>query len=488
VLLGSTLAQAAGVGAVWPLALVNGVTLAAAAVLGGVLYRRIHHQLLRPLAQMRGWAQELRAGRLDARVAVPAGGDFADLARDVNRLSDELQRLSERMDNEICRQTESLAQKTRSLQVLYDVAASINIFNNLDDLLAGFLHTLTEVVRARGATVRLLDSDEGRMRLVASVGLSDEELGPLERLAADPADPSRWGTVVADGEDRAEPQHPQAAEGLTFSDGAAMQILSVPLRYHGNTLGAYNLFLDRVPSIDREDLWDVLTSVGRHLGMAIEKVRVDRQAQRLSIMQERNLLAHELHDSLAQTLASLRFQVRMMEDTLAHEGVEAARGEVAKIRSSLDEANGELRGLLAHFRSPMDSRGLVPSIEDLVGRFRRETGIVTFFQKECEHSGLPASLEMQVLRILQEALANIRKHSRAHVVRILFHCERDGGYRLLVEDDGVGMAADFLENRPGEHLGLEIMRERARRLGGTISLDSEPAEGTRVELAFTYQG
>lgn len=202
-------------------------------------------------------------------------------------------------------------------------------------------------------------------------------------------------------------------------------------------------------------------------------------------MQERNLLAHELHDSLAQTLASLRFQVRMLDDTLAQGGTAQARRELDRIQNSLEEANAELRGLLEQFRAPIDHRGLLAALQGLVERFRRETGIVTFFQKECAHAELAASQEMQVVRIVQECLANIRKHSHAHAVRILLRCDHEGHYHVMVEDDGVGFGEEVEAADAGEHLGLAILQERARRLGGELSVESEPAEGTRVELNFS---
>ena len=208
--------------------------------------------------------------------------------------------------------------------------------------------------------------------------------------------------------------------------------------------------------------------------------------QAFSIMQERNLLAHELHDSLAQTLASLRFQVRMLDDTLKQGALEQAQSELEEVRGGLEEANTELRGLLAHFRAPMDKRGLMPALEDTVARFRKETDVVTFFQKECHQPNLPASLEIHVLRIVQEALTNVRKHSRARAVRILLRCGQQGGYHVMVEDDGIGMPTETLSGNPGEHLGLAILKERAEKLGSELTIESEPSEGTRIELNFRY--
>ncbi len=458
--------------------------LVVAAALVFLVYRRIEGRLLTPLSQLRGWALAMRAGDRGIRIPEPAHGEFYDLARNINTLSDELDRLSSQMDREVRRHTEALAYKTRSLQVLYDVAASINIFNDLDDLLTRFLHTLIDVVGARAATVRLLNED-GQMQLVASVGLSVKE---QEQEQLVPMDRSMWGTVVSE-EDAAEPPRRQLAgethTRVALGDGR-LEAISVPLRYHGKTVGVYNLFVERPGLGGTQDVRDLLTSIGRHLGMAIEKVRVDQQAQRLSIMQERNLLAHELHDSLAQTLASLRFQVRMLDDTMRQGGLEQAQDELGEIQASLEEANTELRGLLAHFRAPMDIRGLLPALEDTVAHFRRETGIVTFFQKECQQPNLPASLEIHVLRIVQEALTNVRKHSRARAVRILLRCDKAGSYHVMVEDDGIGMPTETLESKPGEHLGLAILKERAESLGSELTIESEPAEGTRIELSFSH--
>jgi len=89
-----------------------------------------------------------------------------------------------------------------------------------------------------------------------------------------------------------------------------------------------------------------------------------------------------------------------------------------------------------------------------------------------------------MLRIVQESLANIRKHAHAQTVRILLTCNLDGEYLLLVEDDGVGFLDTKPVGSPGEHIGLSIMAERAKRLGGTFRIESEPGEGTRVELTY----
>jgi two-component system nitrate/nitrite sensor histidine kinase NarX len=260
--------------------------------------------------------------------------------------------------------------------------------------------------------------------------------------------------------------------------------VSVPMWYHGDVLGFYHLFVDRPGIYDgREDVLDILNTIGGHLGMAVAKQRSDSEARRLSIIEERTSLAHELHDSLAQTLASLRFQVRMLEETLQDTGAaDKAMREAQRIHNGLDEAHDELRELINSFRARLDERGLVPALGKLVERFNQETGIPAFFQPDCLKIDLDTNQEMQALRIVQESLANIRKHAKAHTVRVLLRCRGSGKYLILVEDDGVGFEGASPKGNPGEHIGLSIMQERARRIDGELSIESEPGEGTRVEL------
>lgn len=220
--------------------------------------------------------------------------------------------------------------------------------------------------------------------------------------------------------------------------------------------------------------------------MAIDKARSDEESNRLSIMEERTRIAHELHDSLAQTMASLRFQVRVLDETL-HQGQEQAIWhELEQIENNLDEAYAELRELITHFRAPIDHRGLVPAVQHLVDRFRKQTGIHIYLQKEWNLVHMSASIEVQALRIIQEALNNIRKHSEAHNVRILLRSDPSGNCMVMIEDDGVGISTESGDDRV-DHYGLNIMSDRAKQIDGEVRIDSEPGEGTQVILQFKYQ-
>ncbi|WP_172600417.1 ATP-binding protein [Sulfurivermis fontis] len=466
------------------LVVVQLIAVLVAVLSGAVLLRGVQRQLVEPFAQLRDWATRMRNGNVAARLPQDGSGEFAALADDLNNLGSSLQSLTQNLEAEVRRQTEHIAQKTHSLQVLYDVAASLNASRDLKDLLTRFLYTMRDIVNAKAGTVRLLIDDD-QMELVASIGLDDEVVSH-ERVV--PVKRCLCGNAVDEGEVLFQQDllPCQQFVGRPLLNNNSLGMIAVPLQYRGKSLGVYNLFIDKSEFEARDEVKALFTSIGRHLGMAIEKARLDSESKRLSIMQERNTLAHELHDSLAQTLASLRFQVSMLPSTLSDEGTAAASREIEQIKNGLDEAYTELRELLAHFRAPIDARGLLPAIEDMVSQFRKQTGIHTFLQKEWDSTRLPANLEMQVLRIVQEALANIRKHSQAQNVRIMLRCNAEGQYRVLIEDDGVGMREPAFSGHPGEHIGLSIMQERARYLGGELRIESEEGEGTRVLLTFRY--
>jgi len=451
-----------------------------------ILYKRIQEHLLLPLSQLKSWAIDINEGNLATRLPNHLPGDFNTLAANINELGDQIESLSLDMESQVKKQTSHIERKTHSLEIVYDVAASINNSRNLDDLLTRFLHSLMDVVKARAAVVRLM-TDDNQMRLVASLGF-DEDLMKREQLI--PSDQCLCGNAYKEGVVLFQKNISQCDKiiGRQFFNVDNVHMIAVPLQYRDKTLGVYNLFVDSEDFADPEDIEGLLTSIGRHLGMAIDKARTDEESNRFSIMEERNRLAHELHDSLAQTLASLRFQVRVLDEKIRLGEEPSIWHELEKIENNLDEANVELRELITHFRAPIDERGLVPAVEHLIERFKYKNDMAIFLQEEWNVLSLSPNIEVQALRIIQESLNNISKHSQAHAVRLIMRSSIQGECSILIEDDGVGMDIPPESDRvSGDHLGLSIMDERAKRIGGTFTIESEVGEGTRTTLTFKHQ-
>lgn len=378
-------------------------------------------------------------------------------------------------------QTERLARKTQSLDILYEVATSLSQPGSLEKLLEGFLDTFIELVDARAASVRLLNAD-GFSRMVASRGLAPDV---IERDASMQAGRCLCGWCSTGGGIRVQKGTAICAglNGRPMLTPDCEEFVVIPVQYQDRILGVYNLFLDRPLSAMGEDMPDLLISVGRQLGLAVEKARLETDARRLAIMEERNLIGSELHDSLAQSLIGMRLQLKILSESLARRDLGAAQVEANGLRRAMAQANADVRDLLTNYRLRIDDAGLLQTLNKLVARFQHETGIAVYFQNECDVLALPAAQELQLFFIIQEALTNIRKHSGAQNVRIMLNNEGDL-YTVLIEDDGLGMEGEA-ENMPVEHAGLAIMRERTAKLPGQIVIESEPGEGTRIVLIFT---
>ena len=362
-----------------------------------------------------------------------------------------------------------------SLKTLYKVSCTINAARTRQELLADFIDVFSKSIGVRSGLVRLL-TDDGWMEVVSSYGISKSRLRNHLRTPIDGSMFSRSSDVIGES-------HEAFLREIVKS--APATVYAVPVRYQVRTHGLINLYSDSAKRLSKETrrLW---LAAGRHLGHALDKHLEQTEQKQQLIQNERNIIANELHDSLAQTLASLRFQVRVLDQALQPTGEFSTINSIEQVEHGLDEAYTDLRELIAHCRIPVEKQGLIPSIKRVVEKFREETDIHILLQCECQHPDIPANMEMNVYRIVQESLTNIRKHADAHIVRVLLQCDDAGNYRVLVENDGKGFDKRAIQSEAGKHLGLTIMRERAKYLGGKLYINSDPDEGTRVELRFKY--
>ena len=433
------------------------------------------------------WANQLIKGDLSSRMSAGDKTPSGEIRSLINKISDDYESLSVFEQQRFTRQAERIEQKKYYLGVLYDVSRTINKSSNLEDLLQRFLSTLTSVVNAKAATVRLLDKDD-QLRLVASIGLSDEV---IEREDTLPLPDCLCGVALKDTSAIVNTDVKKCGLiiGTPFFDEEDIEMLAIPLQYRDKTLGIYNLFLHRKEHELLEGEHELLVSIGQHLGMAIEQAGVEEDARTLSIIEERTRMAHELHDSLAQTLATLRIKVRLFDDSMQQANKideSSIWQELSGLEEIIDNAYAELRSLITHFRAPIDGKGVVRSVERLSERFKLETDIEVFFYHNWELKNLDRDIEIEVIRIVQESLANVKKHAQADNVRILMISTEDGHCSVLVEDDGVGLDSSMLNEKESSdnHIGLTVMRERAERINGEIHYENDDGEGTLVQLNF----
>ncbi|MCX7896719.1 MAG: histidine kinase [Rhodocyclaceae bacterium] len=382
-----------------------------------------------------------------------------------------------------------------SLEVLSAVSASLADEDDVEELLGRFLGTMLKLAKADAGAVRVVTADGKHLRLVAARGLPPEV---VERERVVPIDCGQCGSAIADNRSHFEIDLSVCAQRthhpFFLRDCRAMVV--VPLQHGGRLQGAYNLFLSQEFELPEEVVL-LFRTIGDHLGMALENAKLKRENLRITLTNERQLMAAEVHDSLAQTLAYMKMRMALLQDALRDQDQEVALKLAGDLSQALDEAYSQLRELLSQFRSRMDPLGLVHALENLVKNFRDRTGIALEFDNRLVDLRLSIEQEAQVFFIVQEALANVARHSGATQATITLEGAGDY-YVVTVDDNGRGGPGYFaIANRTGgfeehphlkDHFGLSIMRERARLIGGRVEVANLPAGGFRVRLTLPAIG
>lgn len=368
-----------------------------------------------------------------------------------------------------------------SAQLLADVAAGVSTGSDVKALLHQLLEPLMRLAGAGAGTVRVLGDDD-RLHLVSAVGQEDL---PACSQATVERHCGHCGQAVADtrviwvdntaGCHR-HPAHPGSRQG-------ELRMLAVPLVHQRQVLGVYNLYFTH--GGPAAEVQEVLHAVGALLGLALAKQRLEAENLRAALLQERQTLAAEVHDAIAQSLSFVKMRLPLLRDTLGTDASPSALRFYEDVRAGVGQAHASLRSILTDFRAPMDTRGLVTALRVSADMFRRRSGtdltLLIDAQEDRLHALLGEHGESQVFHIVQEALNNIERHAGAqHAWVKLASTHASSALDVQVEDDGSGV-------RPppagSSHYGLTIMEERARRIGARLEIAARPGGGTVVHLS-----
>jgi signal transduction histidine kinase len=365
-----------------------------------------------------------------------------------------------------------------TLKAVSDAVLAVAAELSVEEVLQRLVHSARELAEARFAALGLPDGDGGFRRFLTS-GMSDEliaSLGPLPRT---------HGVLGAMLETQAPyrtrdiHEHPRFRGWWPAGHPDMRSFLGVPIVAPAGVIGAFYL-TEKVGAPDFTDEDEELIGLlAAHAAIAIANARLYEESRELSIVAERNRLALDLHDVVAQKLFGLVLTAEAAQ-TLVERDPGAAREQVAKLPALAREALDELRSLVFELRPPdLERDGLCGALRKHVEVLRR------LQQREIEldvDDELPAAAarDGEVLRIAQEALQNALRHAQAEHVAVRLRAV-DGRVVLEVADDGVGFEPDAAALR-SRRLGLTSMEERARRVGGRLEIRSAPGAGTTVRL------
>lgn len=383
-----------------------------------------------------------------------------------------LQEMAESLERHLVARTEELA-------AFFDLTLLAGQGVNLPDVFEQVLPRILEATGSRAICVQLLDADRTTLHLAGQQNLASDAQRQLQTVELSP-DLRRWLQQPND------PLITTALSGLSRLP-AALRVpgfqtyLGTQIRIGQRTEGLLSCFrfTDRGFSVDDIAL---VTALAEQIGMMVETDRLRQNARAMAVLEERQRLARDLHDSVTQSLYSLTLFSRA--------GREAAEdGDSARLMASLTElerntlhALREMRLLLYELRpADLEQEGLSQAIQLRLNTVERRVGLQLDVELD-DFTGIAHILEVQVYHIVVEALNNVVKHAAA--TRLAMRLTRiDGHLHLRIADDGRG----FDPSQSNGGMGLDNMRERVARLGGQLSVVSKPGGGTRLEAMIPYQ-
>lgn len=450
-----------------------GLAIASAVVLfyAGYLF------VLNPLARLRRGLAAVQAGNFATRIEAGSRDEFGELAAGFNEMASTLQSLYVDLERKVQEKTERLELKRRRLADLYEVSAFVAEAPTLDALADGFARHVRRVAGADSAAIRWCDEGNRRYLLLAQDQLpaalaAGEACLEAAACHCGPAAAQSPGARVIPIRGAAPlPQDHCRRAGFAT-------VVSVPVRLHERTLAELNLFF-REPRVLEEDERELLEALAAHLASAMESLRAAAMEREAAVAEERGLLARELHDSIAQSLAFMKIQVQLLRQASQRGDAGAVQRIVGELDAGVRESYADVRELLLHFRTRTAGEDIAAALRTTLQKFEHQTGLATHLEIAGHGIPLPADVQVQVLHILQEALSNVRKHAGARVVTL--RVESAPHWRFEVRDDGRGFDTAG-PGRDSTHVGLRIMEERAQRIGAAVRVRSAPGEGCSVTL------
>jgi two-component system nitrate/nitrite sensor histidine kinase NarX len=263
--------------------------------------------------------------------------------------------------------------------------------------------------------------------------------------------------------------------------GECVQCVTIPLPSPNGWLGILILETEANHYFEDTEL-QLFEVTAQMLALSMGFQAKEQESRRVALLEERAVIARELHDSLAQSLSYMKFQIARLQTNFSAQLIDSGADTIVNdMREGLDNAYRELRELLTTFRVQMDVRGLDHVLEEAIEEFSQRSSLNITLDNRLQECRLNVNEEFHLLHVVREALSNIVRHSGAEKVTIALVLQSSGDVIVTIDDDGKGVAFD--KAKP-HHYGLAIMTERAHCLGGTIDILPRRLGGTRVRLIF----
>jgi two-component system, NarL family, nitrate/nitrite sensor histidine kinase NarX len=432
--------------------------------------------VLSPVARLKRGLSAVQQGDLATRVHADTQDEFGELSAGFNDMAQTLQSLYGSLEEKVREKTLGLEVQRQRLADLYEVSAFLARAPTLDAMARGFAAQVRRISGADAAAVRWSDEGNERYLLLASDGLPG---AMMEQEACLDTGACHCGQPGTGQRTRVIPIASALPAPLVHCARAGYQTLvTVPVQLQDRTLGELDLFFHARVELSDEDR-GLLDSLASHLASAMESLRASALDREAAVAEERGMLARELHDSIAQSLAFLKIQVQLLRDALRKDDAAAVTRAIGELDTGVRESYADVRELLMHFRTRTSEEDITAALRTTLSKFEHQTGLHARLEIDGHGVPLAPDVQVQVLHVIQEALSNVRKHARAGQVQL--RVKTSPVWRFEVHDDGVGFDAASPSGQQMQ-VGLRIMRERAARVGARVELASQPGAGCTVSI------
>ena len=399
-----------------------------------------------------------------AAIVIAAGGAYV--------FSRFVFRIVERKEREILR-------RNRELAAMNAVAAVVNESLDLNEVLNRSLESVLEVTGADAGEIFLWDDEHESMTQRAFRGQFREAFEEITRFRRNEGLPGRIAQsrapIVIHDLHRDERFLRKKVTQVGFQSFAG-----VPLSAKGKVAGVMGIAYLETGRLSTEDV-KLLGVLGSQIGIAIENATLYSRLREMAMLEERHRIAREMHDGLAQDLGYVHLKLSELLEATSPSPAASVRDELAGLRKVIGGAYEDVRQAIFGLKV-MVSRGLglVPTLAEYLHDFGEQADLeVKLTIAEELATRLSPQAEVQLIRIIQEALTNVRKHARARRAWVGFEANGDS-VEVVIRDDGRGFDTGAAHRSGKDSFGMQTMRERAESVKGTLEVDSRPEEGTRV--------
>jgi len=445
-------------------------------------YALTRRSFAQPLTNLNIATRRIAGGQLDDPLPILGDNELGELGRAFETMRTEIAAARDHLESRV-------SQRTRELASAFEFSQEIVAQRNLSHLLGSVTDRARALTGSDAASLCLLD--EGRTALILA---ASSERGDIRTMLRQPLQHHFARRVIEKGETVTTDSACTTCGFLRVH--APGQCIAAPLRTGETTIGALCVVRSNDGHFDSDET-RALTLLANSAAIAIANTRLaeaeQHQARQAATLMERERLAAELHDHLAQTLSFLNLKTDQAQEMIAANRSTEAGNELNRMKSAISGAYGQVRAALVGLREPISTAASLASKQDLAEKI---TDCVENFR---EVSGLSAELiitdrsalalshlaQAQAAHIVREALNNVRRHAQAHQVWVRIGRVNDEAL-FTVKDDGDGFDPQAIKTE--NHLGLAIMRARAERSGGVLAIESAPGAGTKVLATFPLAG